>query len=325
MSSKKDNILNAKDLTFEFDEPENDDLENEEEFSDEELAITAENVEEVYPTYFPPKNTPEESYAQIIADLEFGAQYAPEFSQNDRTIMSKTVAQAYLAKVYAERTPQNHAKVIEYADKVIGTAGLALEPNYETLWGFDNGDCVKRNTSEGILELHWSVGAGTWASWMFGRCLENPEYYFTWAKWVTPSRDLVSDFEREGDQIRLDQTVHFESCTWSNYYPADNYAFMHKMPTNISSIIMMRLGEIYLLHAEALCMENDLDGAAGYVNKIRQRASLFFINYHKFAVTNNSSIRVCCIIFDACPWSLSSSLRYYCCFCIICCCQAENK
>lgn len=45
MSSKKDNILNAKDLTFEFDEPENDDLENEEEFSDEELAITAENVD----------------------------------------------------------------------------------------------------------------------------------------------------------------------------------------------------------------------------------------------------------------------------------------
>ena len=214
-------------------------------------TITAENVEEVYPTYFPPKNTPEESYAQIIADLEFGAQYAPEFSQNDRTIMTKTVAQAYLAKVYAERTPQNHAKVIEYADKVIGTAGLALEPNYETLWGFDNGDCVKRNTSEGILELHWSVGAGTWASWMFGRCLENPEYYFTWAKWVTPSRDLVSDFEREGDQIRLDQTVHFESCTWSNYYPASNYAFMYKLRSGYNNIYKCRLADIILIEAEA--------------------------------------------------------------------------
>ena len=86
-------------------------------------TITAENVEEVYPTYFPPKNTPEESYAQILADLEFGAQYAPEFSAGDRTIMTKTVAQAYLAKVYAEKTPQNHSKVIEYADKVISTPG----------------------------------------------------------------------------------------------------------------------------------------------------------------------------------------------------------
>jgi len=45
MSAKKDNILNAKDLTAELDEPENDDLENEEELSDEELAITAENVD----------------------------------------------------------------------------------------------------------------------------------------------------------------------------------------------------------------------------------------------------------------------------------------
>ena len=45
MSSKKDNILNAKDLTVDLDEPGTGDLENEEELSDEELAITAENVD----------------------------------------------------------------------------------------------------------------------------------------------------------------------------------------------------------------------------------------------------------------------------------------
>ena len=45
MSSKKDDILNAKDLTLEIDEPETGDLEQEEELSDEELAITAENVD----------------------------------------------------------------------------------------------------------------------------------------------------------------------------------------------------------------------------------------------------------------------------------------
>ena len=43
MSGKKDNILNAKDL--DIDEPKTGDLENEEELSDEELAITAENVD----------------------------------------------------------------------------------------------------------------------------------------------------------------------------------------------------------------------------------------------------------------------------------------
>ncbi len=45
MSPKNDTILNAKDLTLDLDEPEHDDLEQEEELTDEELAITAENVD----------------------------------------------------------------------------------------------------------------------------------------------------------------------------------------------------------------------------------------------------------------------------------------
>ncbi|MDO4611307.1 MAG: RNA polymerase sigma factor RpoD [Candidatus Saccharibacteria bacterium] len=43
--SSKDDILNPKDLTLDLDEPETGDLEDEEELSDEDLAITAENVD----------------------------------------------------------------------------------------------------------------------------------------------------------------------------------------------------------------------------------------------------------------------------------------
>ena len=46
MALTKDDILNAKDLTLEIDEPESDELEKEEELTDEDLAITAENVDE---------------------------------------------------------------------------------------------------------------------------------------------------------------------------------------------------------------------------------------------------------------------------------------
>ncbi|MDO4526700.1 MAG: RNA polymerase sigma factor RpoD [Candidatus Saccharibacteria bacterium] len=42
---QKDNILNAKDLMLDLDEPGADDIENEEELTDEELAITPENVD----------------------------------------------------------------------------------------------------------------------------------------------------------------------------------------------------------------------------------------------------------------------------------------
>ena len=41
MSSKKDDILNANSVPIDLDEPETNDLENEEELSDEDLAITA--------------------------------------------------------------------------------------------------------------------------------------------------------------------------------------------------------------------------------------------------------------------------------------------
>ena len=55
---------------------------------------------------------------------------------------------------------------------------------------------------------------------------------------------------------------------------SNNYAFMHKCPTNASSYILMRLGEIYLLHAEALAFQDDIDGALIWLNKIRKRAKL---------------------------------------------------
>ncbi len=45
MDVDKDDILDAKDLPLDFDEPESDDLVDEEELSDEDLAITAENVD----------------------------------------------------------------------------------------------------------------------------------------------------------------------------------------------------------------------------------------------------------------------------------------
>ena len=45
MDENKDDALEMRDFTMDFDGPESDDLENEEELSDEDLAITAENVD----------------------------------------------------------------------------------------------------------------------------------------------------------------------------------------------------------------------------------------------------------------------------------------
>ena len=72
----------------------------------------------------------------------------------------------------------------------------------------------------------------------------------------------------------MNASIVWDKCGWSNYYESDNYAFMHKVPTNVSSILVMRLAEIYLLHAEALACTDDLEGARGYVNRVRSRAHL---------------------------------------------------
>ncbi len=99
---------------------------------------------------------------------------------------------------------------------------------------------------------------------------------FTWAKWVTPSRDLIKAFQNEGDNIRFNQSVVYYDCGWSNYYPADNYPFMYKCRSANSSIIKFRYADALLLKAEALIMRDnpDLSGAADIIDQIRLRAGL---------------------------------------------------
>ena len=239
-------------------------------------TITADNIEEVWPAYFPPKKTTQECYAQIISDLEFAAANAPDFNGADRTVLSKTVALAMLAKVYAEKPVQDYNKVIEYANLVRNTAGLELEPDYATLWGYDEEkkDCVKRNTSEGILEVHYTTGNGNWETWMYGRQLDDWDFYFTWAKWITPSRDLISDFEKEGDEVRFNESVVYYECTWSNYYPAAHYPFMYKCRSSYQNRYKLRLADIMLLQAEAYAYLGKNSEAASLVNEIRNRVGL---------------------------------------------------
>ena len=239
-------------------------------------TITSDNVEEVYPTYYPPKKTSEECYLQVIEDLEDGVQNAPDFSATDRTLLTKTVAQAMLAKVYAERPVQDYQKVVEYAERVRNTAGLALEPDFATLWGYDadKKDCVKRNTSESILEVQWTTGGANWESWMYGRCLEDYDFYFTWAKWITPSRDIINDFMQEGDDVRFNETVVYYECTWANYYPASHYPFMYKLRSGYNNYYKLRLADIILMEAEAYAHLGQASQAAQLVNLIRSRAGL---------------------------------------------------
>ena len=145
--------------------------------------ITEDNVEEMYPTYFPPQNTAEEAYAQIEKDLTEAVENpnTPTNDTSDKSILTKSVARAMLAKVYAEKPLRDYAKVIKYADE-LAADGFDLVEDFSDLWAYDTEkkDCRVRNTKEAILEAHFPPGSGNWCTWMFGRNLSNWDESYTW-------------------------------------------------------------------------------------------------------------------------------------------------
>lgn len=248
--------------------------------------ITSETIAEVYPAYFPPQTDALTIYTQIEEDLLEGLQYAPNNNPEDKAQFSKSVARALLAKVYAEKPLRDYDKVIKYADE-LAADGFALVDDFSDLFEVVLTDpnlppsqqnpaieAKARNTKESIFEAQFFPGNTNWATWMFGRKLDDWTFYFTWAKWITPSRDLIRAFNSEQGDKRYDQTVVFYECEWSIYYPMNNYAFMYKCRSAYNSIIKMRYADILLLKAEALIQKGDYGGAAQIINQTRRRAGL---------------------------------------------------
>ena len=248
--------------------------------------ITSETVSEVYPAYFPPQTDELTIYQQIEQDLLDGLANAPDNNPADKTMLSKSVARALLAKVYAENPLRDYDKVIQYAD-ALAADGFDLVDDYSDLFSVvltdpnqppsqDNRaiDTKSRNTKETIYEAQFFPGNTNWVTWMYSRPLEDWTFYFTWAKWITPSRDVVRAFQSELGDKRYAEAVVFYSCGWNIYYPADNYAFMYKCRSAYNSMIKIRYADILLLKAEALIAKNDFNSAAAIINRTRQRAGL---------------------------------------------------
>lgn len=243
--------------------------------------ITDENFDEAYPLYFPSQTSEVDTYKQIESDLLFAIQYAPDYNPNDKRLMTKTVARALLAKVYAEKPIRDYDKVIRYADEVTAD-GPTLVDDFSLLFGMaqdDNGtylDAKARNTSESILEAQFVAGDNNWCYMMFSRNLLNWDENFSWNKWTTPSRDLIKLYETEGDVERFQESIVYYACGWSLYYPNDHYPFMYKCRSSQSSIIWMRYADILLLKAEGLIMRSfpDLNGAANIIDEIRTKRKL---------------------------------------------------
>jgi hypothetical protein len=238
-------------------------------------AITAANIAKVYPLYYPPRDSVQKVYAQIIKDLNFALEpgNAPAIDNTNKFKFSRTVANALLAKIYAEKPVRDYDKVIQYGKEV--EKDVTLVPNYGDLFDMNAAktDVKNRNTSESIFEVNFS-GGGLWLTWMCGIDQSDPNSKYEWAKWFTPSRDLIAAFDNAGDKIRKAETITFGDVTWSNEYPSKGYPFMYKYRSKFHSFIKLRLADILLLEAEAYVQKGDVASATALVNQIRNRVQL---------------------------------------------------
>ena len=240
-------------------------------------AINAGNVEEVYPLYFPARVSKQTVGEQIVKDIEeYACKYAPDMDASNKFRITKGFAYGLMARFYSMREFRDWSKVVSACEAVEGM-GYSLCDKYGDLWAYTTGDTgmAAMNTRESIFEVQWtSQTSGSWMWMMFHRNAYVPGDSFSWAKWCTPSRNLTKAYDAEGDTERKNASVVYDECGWSYHYPSDEYAFMHKFPTNVTPVYLMRLAEIRLLHAEALANMDDPGGAADIVDEIRGRAGI---------------------------------------------------
>lgn len=240
-------------------------------------AINSGNIEEVYPLYFPSRVSKQTIGEQIVKDIEeYACLNAPAVDVSNKMKITKGFANGLMAHFYAMREFRDWGKVKQFC-QAVEALNYQLCDNYGDLWAYTPGDAgmANQNQKESIFELSWpNQTSGSWVWMMFHRNAYKPSDSFDWAKWCTPSRSIAKAYDALNDVNRKGASIIYDKCSWTYQYDKDNFAFMHKLPTNVTPIYLMRLAEIKLLHAEALANTGDAGGAADIVDEIRGRAKV---------------------------------------------------
>ncbi|MFN3590022.1 MAG: RagB/SusD family nutrient uptake outer membrane protein, partial [Spirosomataceae bacterium] len=235
----------------------------------------------------------------IQEDLTFGVQNLPLRNQTQAGRMSKGTAQALLAKVSMYR--KDWATASTQAQEVIQSGQYRLLDDYSQIWR-QAGD----NSSEAIFEIQtgqfnnsdfginaYSMcqgprvgGRGGWTDlgWGFG----------------TPSQSLadayeLGDIRKSSTIITIDNSGKFKGTILFDGFripSADsvenlryNYKAYHSENRNVESYLgnrdrkqknvhLLRLGELYLIRAEAALELNQFGEAENTLNIVRKRAGL---------------------------------------------------
>lgn len=231
-----------------------------------------------------PRNSKEEVYNFILADLKFAEENLPaNYGATDIGRATKGAARSFEAKVHMYLG--NWDKVLSFTNQVMGM-GYGLLPSYNSVFRIEF-----ENSIESIFEVQ--------CTYVSGNCdLSNSQFsqvqgvrnQFGWG-FNVPSQNLSDSYET-GD-VRRDATIIYrgETTPEKDYINpiGDNPMYNQKayVPSgqigNCSegseqNIRIMRFAEVLLMNAEAANETGDTGLALSSVNKIRQRASLPALN-----------------------------------------------
>ena len=249
------------------------------------------------------RNTKEEGYEQILEDLTFAEANLPA-TTTDFGRATKGVAQHQLAKVHL--VLKNWTTAADYAKRVIDSGLYRLQEDYVEIFDVDN-----QMNSEIIWSIQYendllNSGAGNQSHTWFTNSYSDVQGMQRTLEWgrpftrFSPTTYLMELFDKDKDQ-RWHVWRRFDDYSYNNPAslpagkklgdPVDE-SWRGKMefhwalkkfqdPSRLSpnetrgnkDFLVFRLGETYLLAAEALLMAGKPDEAVEYFNAIRRRAA----------------------------------------------------
>jgi len=210
------------------------------------------------PTALPNRNTVNEVYDQVIADMTKAIsmmQSTPYPSASSKVTLSSTAVKAFLSRVYLYKEDWVNAEAMATDVIASGSYSLVANADYDNIW-------LTKNSSESILELYADPSDNNGSDALGGMYLKTGYGDYL------PSNDVVSLFPA-GD-ARLSRFV-VDAALTAEFAPFR----MEKYSSVIGddNMKVMRIAEVYLIRAEARAEQGGAKetGAQADVTLVRQR------------------------------------------------------
>ena len=253
------------------------------------------------------RNTAEEVYQQIIADIKRAYELLPEKQEYPATELgraTKDACCAMLADLYLTIAPKGwlstrpdegyYERVIDLCSEIADMGYDLYSCNYE-----DNFNALIHNGAESIFEVQFSGNTeydfwgnnpqSSWLSAFMGP--RNADFVAGGYGWNQPTEEFVSQYE-EGD-LRKDITIFYEGCpNWdpqgvnksyrSGYsntgYNVRKFCVTKEISpeynTSPANFVVYRYADVLLMKAEALNELGRTAEACAPLNIVRYRAGL---------------------------------------------------